>query len=268
VLVEFRWDRRDKHSGETARRVRVSQGWAGADRGFVMLPRIKDEVIVAYLDGDPDQPIIVGRVHNGVSTSPLNLPGDKAISVWRSKSTPGGAGFNEILMDDKSGAERLDMHAQLDHKLVVERDAETVIGRHEKRTVKGNRTVGVVGNQADSVSGNKSIDVTGDLSLHGDNVTIQSEADTKIHAGAYMMLTAATNRDDLTGGNHTINAKALFLKGEDGVQVVGPKVHVFGGEEIHLQVGGSSIHITADKIQIQSSGDVEINGALVKLNCE
>jgi type VI secretion system secreted protein VgrG len=267
VLVEFRWDRRDRHTGETSRRVRVSQGWAGADRGFVMLPRVKDEVVVAYLDGDPDQPLVVGRVHNGVSTSPLNLPGDKAISVWRSKSTPGGAGYNEILMDDKAGAERLDMHAQLDHKLVVERDAETVIGRHEKRTVKGNRTVGVVGNQADSVSGDKSIDVTGDLSLYADNILIQSKADTKIHAGAYMMQTAATNRDDLTGGNHTINAKALFLKGEDGVQVVGPKIHVFGGQEIHLQVGGSSIHITGGGIKIRSGGDVEINGTNVKLNC-
>jgi type VI secretion system secreted protein VgrG len=267
VLVEFRWDRRDQHGGETSRRVRVAQGWAGADRGFVMLPRIKDEVIVDYLDGDPDQPIIVGRVHNGVSTAPLNLPADKAISVWRSKSTPGGAGFNEILMDDKAGAERLDMHAQLDHKLVVERDAETVIGRHETRTVKGNRTVGVVGNQADSVKGNKSISVVGALNIHGKTVDMTSDEKMEIYAGEHMQISCGTNRDDFTTANHAIEADAIFVKGVSGVQVVAPKVHVFGGEEIHLQVGGSSIDITAGGIKIQSSGDIEINGAVVKINC-
>jgi type VI secretion system secreted protein VgrG len=224
-------------------------------------------VIVDYLDGDPDQPIIVGRVHNGVSTAPLNLPADKAISVWRSKSTPGGAGFNEILMDDKAGAERLDMHAQLDHKLVVERDAETVIGRHETRTVKGNRTVGVVGNQADNVKGDKTIDVTGDMVLHGKNVEIDADDELKLYSGGYMRLDCSTNRDDYTSANHAIEAAALFLKGRQGVQVVARQIHVFGGEEIHLQVGGSSIHITDGAIKIQSPGDVEINGGLVKLNC-
>ncbi len=90
VEVEFRWDRRDQHSGGTSRRVRVAQGWAGAGFGFVMLPRVNEEVIIAYLEGDPDQPIIVGRVHNAFVTTPLNLPAEKTVSVWRSRSSPGG----------------------------------------------------------------------------------------------------------------------------------------------------------------------------------
>jgi type VI secretion system secreted protein VgrG len=88
-----------------------------------------------------------------------------------------------------------------------------------------------------------------------------------IHSGAHMQITSDTDRDDWTSANHTIDADALFLKGRSGVQVVGPKIHVFGGEEIHLQVGGSSIYITAGGIKIASPGDVEVNGALVKLNC-
>jgi type VI secretion system secreted protein VgrG len=82
-----------------------------------------------------------------------------------------------------------------------------------------------------------------------------------------MRLDCSTNRDDYTSANHAIEAAALFLKGRQGVQVVARQIHVFGGEEIHLQVGGSSIHITDGAIKIQSPGDVEINGGLVKLNC-
>ena len=268
VEVEFRWDRRDKHVGGICRRVRVSQGWAGADRGFVMLPRIKDEVIVAYLDGDPDQPIIVGRVHNGASVSPLNLPADKAISVWRSKSTPGGAGFNEILMDDAAGAERLTMHAQRDWKQVVERDAETVIGRNETRTVKGNRTLRVLGNQTERVTGDKTIKAGGVLNLQGKTVNLVSDLDMDIHSGAHMQISCDTNRDDTTVGFHTIKANVLFLNGDSVAQVSAPVVRIFGGSEIHLGVGNSTIHITAGGIKITSAGDVEVNGATVKLNCD
>lgn len=267
VLLAFRWDRRDPTAGAPTRRVRVSQGWSGADRGFVTLPRIGDEVLVAYLDGDPCNPIVVGRVHNGASTSPLELPADAAISVWRSKSTPGGNGYNEIRMDDKAGAERLTMHAQRNFQQVVGHDAETVVGRNETRTVKGNRSVRVAGDQADTVEGDKWITAKGALIMTGKAVAMSSDEKMDLYAGGYMRVECRADRDDYTSCNHAIEADALFLKGRSGVQVVGPKVHVFGGEEIHLQVGGSSIHITAGGIKIASSGDVEVNGAIVKLNC-
>jgi type VI secretion system secreted protein VgrG len=267
VLLAFRWDRRDPKSGAPTRRVRVSQGWSGTDRGFITLPRIGDEVLVAYLDGDPANPIVVGRVHNGASTSPLSLPADAAVSVWRSKSTPGGNGFNEIRMDDKAGAERLTMHAQRDFKQVVENDAETVVGRNEKRTVKGNRTLRVVGNQVESVEGDKWITATGALNLHGNTVAMSSDDTMKLWSGGYLNITCRSDRDDYTSCNHAIEADALFIKGRSGVQVVAPKIHLFGGEEIHLQVGGSSIHITAGGIKITSSGNVDVSGALVRLNC-
>jgi type VI secretion system secreted protein VgrG len=105
VQVEFHWDRRGLHVG-TTRRVRVSQSWAGA--GFVRdVLRVGDEVIVTYLDGDPDEPIIVGRVHNAATIRRSSSPAEKTVSVWRSKSSPGGDGFNEIRMEDPHGAERL-----------------------------------------------------------------------------------------------------------------------------------------------------------------
>jgi type VI secretion system secreted protein VgrG len=267
VEVELRWDRRDKHTGGTSRRVRVAQGWAGAGFGFVMLPRVNEEVIVAYLDGDPDEPMIVGRVHNALVTTPLKLPADKAVSVWRSKSTPKSDGYNQILMDDQAGAERLELHAQRDSKQVTERDAETVVGRNEMRTVKGNRALHVVGNQTEKVDGDKDIDATGALDLHGKTVSIVADTTMNLYSGAHLQISCGSDRDDFTTSNHHIDADALFLSGRSGVQVVGPKIHVFGGSEIHLQVGGSSIHLTDGGIKITSSGDVEISGAVVKLNC-
>jgi type VI secretion system secreted protein VgrG len=268
VLIEHPWDRRDAPAGATSRRVRVSQGWAGEGYGFVALPRRGDEVIVAYLDGDPDQPMIVGRVHNAVSTTPLSLPAQKTRSAWRSRSTPGGGGYNEILMDDQAGAEMLSVHAQRDSRHVTERDAETAVGGNETRTVKGNRTQHVMGNQSETVDGDKHIDAGGALDLHGKSVSVASDTTLDLVSAGHMELVCRTNRDDITASNHMVQANVIFLHGDSGVQVVAPKVHVFGGEEIHLQVGGSSIDITAGGIKITSAGDVEVNGGLVKLNCE
>jgi type VI secretion system secreted protein VgrG len=232
VVVAFRWDRRDPRSGEPTRRVRVAQGWAGTDRGFVMLPRIKDEVIVAYLDGDPDQPIIVGRVHNGVSAAPLSLPADKAISVWRSRSTPGGAGYNEILMDDAAGAERLSMHAQRDFGEVIGRNATAVVGNDEERTVNGNQTTTIKGNQTISVSGSKRQGVVGGWSINAQDITVNAK---KITSDA---------EDMDVGAGH------MVLRSDGTIEIVATR--------ILLQTSGSTIDMTA--------GEIVMNAPMIKLN--
>lgn len=139
VKVEFRWDRRDLHEGKPTRFVRVSQGWAGLDYGFVMLPRVNDEVIVAYLDGDPDEPVIVGRLHNAWSVSPLKLPDQKTQSMWKSKTSPGGGGYNEIMMEDKKGQELLRVHAHRDNLVTVGGNQTVDVGGDQKIHVKGLR---------------------------------------------------------------------------------------------------------------------------------
>jgi type VI secretion system secreted protein VgrG len=139
VKVEFRWDRRDLHEGKPTRYVRVSQGWAGLDYGFVMLPRVNEEVIVAYLDGDPDEPVIVGRLHNAFNTSPLKLPDQKTQSMWKSKTSPGGGGYNEIMMEDKKGQELLRVHAHRDNLVTVGGSQTVDVGGNQKIHVKGTR---------------------------------------------------------------------------------------------------------------------------------
>ncbi|MGK3995276.1 type VI secretion system Vgr family protein [Sorangium sp. So ce1024] len=139
VKVEFRWDRRDLHEGNPTRFVRVSQGWAGLDYGMVMLPRVNEEVIIAYLDGDPDEPVIVGRLHNAWSVAPLKLPAEKTRSIWKSKTSPGGEGFNQIMMEDKKGEELLELHAHRDNLVTVGATQTVDVGGDQKVHVAGKR---------------------------------------------------------------------------------------------------------------------------------
>ncbi|WP_437977835.1 type VI secretion system tip protein TssI/VgrG [Sorangium sp. So ce295] len=145
VKVEFRWDRRDLHEGNPTRFVRVSQGWAGLDYGFVMLPRVNEEVIIAYLDGDPDEPVVVGRLHNAWSVAPLKLPAEKTRSIWKSKTSPGGEGFNQIMMEDKKGEELLELHAHRDNLVTA--------GANQTVDVGGDQKVHVAGKREDHVEG-------------------------------------------------------------------------------------------------------------------
>jgi len=140
IKLLFRWDERDQTSGDVTRFVRVSQAWAGAGFGFTMLPRRGDEVVVAYLDGDPDEPIVVGRVHNGTHASPIELPKHKTQSAWKSRSSPGGPGFNEIMMEDLKGSELLRMRAERNSEHHTNHDSSVSVGNNQSVQVKAAQT--------------------------------------------------------------------------------------------------------------------------------
>ena len=95
--------------------IRVSQGWAGKQWGAIYIPRIGQEVIVRFLEGDPDRPIITGRVYNADQTVPYTLPDEQTKSTMKSMSSKGGGGFNEIRFEDKKGSEQVFIHGQKDH---------------------------------------------------------------------------------------------------------------------------------------------------------
>ena len=260
VEVEFRWDRRDQHSGGTSRRVRVAQGWAGAGFGFVMLPRVNEEVIVAYLEGDPDQPIIVGRVHNAFVTSPLSLPAEKTVSVWRSRTSPGGGGFNEVLMDDKAGAERLDVRAERDFTLFAGRNAQTVIRVNHGLKVEGDQAVDVKGDQTTDIVGMLSTTATAGMAFGtSGNLSLSASGD--------ITCVTASDRHDVAIGDDRREAKNIVLTAGEHITLNAPIVELFGQQLIKLTCGASSIEIYSDSIEIKTSGAVSINGSVVKLNC-
>jgi len=143
VRIQFHWDREGKSDEKSSCWIRVSQAWAGSGYGMMNLPRIGQEVLVSFFEGNPDEPVIVGRVYNSRSRVPYALPKNKTRSTWKSDSTPNSDGYNEIMFEDQKGSELVSLRAQRDlEKLVrvdeIERtgkDRTTSIGRNRKTTV-------------------------------------------------------------------------------------------------------------------------------------
>jgi type VI secretion system secreted protein VgrG len=239
VKIEFPWDRRDLRRGNPTRWVRVSQAWAGANLGIVTLPRIGDEVLVSYLGGDPDQPIVTGRAHNAMTRTPLQLPDpDRTLSIWRSR-TIGGDGYNEIFMDDAPGAERLWLRAERHHKLHVKGSSDVLVDGDSNVTVGGDCTVKVA----------KALDVTS-ASFTQETGPHETRSTSTKH----------TARDELV-----LESDSILIEGTSQVRIV------CGGSEITLTPGGvsikgGSITIEGDEVKIAATGVTDIDGALITLN--
>jgi type VI secretion system secreted protein VgrG len=168
VKVQFHWDREGKKNENSSCWIRVSHPWAGQGWGAISIPRIGQEVIVDFLEGDPDQPIITGRVYNAGQMPPFGMPGGAVVSGIKSNSTKGGGGFNEISLNDTKGTELINIHAQFDQQKKVEHDERVnvgndrteSVGHDEKITIGNNRTEKVVADEKITISGNRTEDVT------------------------------------------------------------------------------------------------------------
>lgn len=183
VKVHFYWDRHDQSNENSSCWIRVSQAWAGKNWGSMQIPRIGQEVIVSFLEGDPDRPIITGRVYNAEQTVPYDLPANATQSGMKSRSSKGGtpANFNEIRMEDKKGAEQLYIHAERNQDIVVEQHethsvgltrtqsvglVETVIiGQDRIRAVRRDDILMVGASKTDSISTSYLIEVGENLRL-------------------------------------------------------------------------------------------------------
>jgi type VI secretion system secreted protein VgrG len=141
IIVQFHWDRNKDES----RRVRIGQVWSGKKWGGIFIPRVGMEVIVEFLEGDPDRPLVVGTVYNDDYKPPYDLPGDKNIAGWKSRSTEGGGeqDYNEVIFDDTEGSELIRIHAQ--------KDMETTVENDDSQTVKNDRTITVEGKHDETI---------------------------------------------------------------------------------------------------------------------
>lgn len=176
VKVKFHWDRADANDETTSCWIRVSQGWAGQNWGQVHLPRIGHEVIVDFLEGDPDRPIVTGRVYNAKNMHPYALPDNKTQSGIKSNSSKGGSGSNEIRFEDKKGAEEIFVNAEHDLNAIVENNEtrkvgekgtgnrKTEIKNDETLTVGANKTTTVKGNFDETIKGTETRTVNGNVS--------------------------------------------------------------------------------------------------------
>ncbi|WP_437671184.1 type VI secretion system Vgr family protein [Sorangium sp. So ce131] len=253
VRVQFKWDREDV--GCTTRMVRVSQAWAGGGYGFFALPRVGDEVIIAYLDGDPDEPLIVGRVHNNKRPVPVNPTGNtRTVSTWRSQSLKDPQGFNEVLMDDATGKERLELHAQRDFRSVVEHDSTAVVKNDDKRSVEHDRFDKV--KQVYTIHAGSLNIACGPYQLSTSK--IKASATGTIHLEADEPLTAKAPAIELDGGS------SIVLK--SGQVIIDTDAIVLQAGASSIEIGASGVTIKGPQVTIEGSGVVDIDGGLITLN--
>jgi type VI secretion system secreted protein VgrG len=174
VKVQFHWDREGKRDENSSCWIRVSQNWAGKRFGTMFLPRVNQEVLVEFLEGDPDSPIITGRVYNGDQMPPYELPAEQTKSTIRSGSSKGGGGFNEVRFDDKKGAEQLFFHAQRDLDFVVKHDARELTEGDTHVIVQKSRLEHVKEETHLKVGGHRIEEIGGTLVLRAAKLIVES----------------------------------------------------------------------------------------------
>jgi type VI secretion system secreted protein VgrG len=262
VKLQFHWDRLGKKDNTSSCWVRVASPWAGNGFGMISLPRLGQEVVVDFLEGDPDQPLVTGRVYNAAQVPPYALPDNASVSTVKSRSVKGATdAFNELRFEDKAGKEYVLFHAQKDRLDFIEETLKSQIGKDEHRSVKGNRK--------EKVEGEHHVSVTKDVKHKFDGkYNVTAGKDILFDGGGLFSLKAAKDITAESGASISLkSATAMHLKigsnlGAEGGQNVhikaGMNVVIEGGMQISIKAGGSSIVLGPD--------GVSITGMMVKIN--
>jgi type VI secretion system secreted protein VgrG len=284
VKLEFHWDRQSPGDETSSCWVRVAQIWGGSNFGGIHVPRIGQEVLVEFLEGDPDRPIVTGRVYNADNMPPYELPTNQTQSGIKSRSSKGGtpSNFNEIRFEDKLGQEELFLHA--------EKTQTTKVKGSQSISVDGSRSISVGGDQSTTVTksetqtyeDSRTMDValTNSDTIHGPHTGTYLTGRTLVVSGADDLLTVATNRtatiasayDIIAGGKYQVTngANVILLEGAGAAMTNGKCTVAFDGGDATLEAPGK-IQITAGaeislacgaaSVVIKSDGTIEISGA-------
>ncbi|KHS82012.1 MULTISPECIES: type VI secretion system tip protein VgrG [Pectobacterium] len=211
IKLQFPWDRYGASDDQSSCWVRVSQGWAGGQYGLIAIPRIGHEVIVSFLEGDPDQPIVTGRTFHATNPSPYPLPANKTRTSLRT-STHKGAGFNELRFEDQSGQEEVFIHAQKDMNTVVLNNRSTTVTADHTESVGGNQAVSVVKDQSTEIQGQQSIAVTKNRNtVVDDNDSLQVKNNIAIQSQKGDILIATDKGFIGIGADGVINIKGTHI---------------------------------------------------------
>jgi type VI secretion system secreted protein VgrG len=242
VRVQFHWDREGSRDEKSSCWIHVNQPWGGAGYGGTNLPRIGQEVIVDFLGGDPDRPVITGRVYTNLQTTPYTLPANKTQSGWKSNTSPSNGGYNEMMFEDKQGQELLRMHAQKDMASRVNHDQSLSVGRNRSDSVQSNDSETVGGNQAHNVDGNKSSTVgqNESQSILG-NLTSMTGMDRVLQTiGSSVSQAASHSISSDQGTTLTVGSSVIHI-GPDCIVIQSPKVLLNPGASAASQaaLGGS-----------------------------
>ena len=200
VKVWFVWDREHQQGDDSSVWIRVARDWAGSGFGSFFTPRIGMEVVVEFIDGDPDQPLITRCIHNGDNPPPVSLPASKTQSTIRTRSSPGGGGYNELRFEDAAGNEEIFVHAQRDLREEIGHDHATHVGADQRNTVDANQSERVRANQTLHVDGNRTKTIGGD-----EKVSVDGERTSSVGADEYLKVVGKTTH------HHRANLEAWIV---------------------------------------------------------
>lgn len=244
VKVQFHWDRYGKSDENSSCWVRVSQLWAGKGWGGMALPRIGQEVIVGFLEGDPDWPIITGRVYNADQPPPYSLPDQQTITTIISRSTPNGTkdNYNELRFDDRKGDEHVWMQAEKDYYYLIKNDSLGWVKNEYHLKIDQGRFEETGGDRQDKSKGDYNAEVTGDYSLKvGQNHQHKVGQGYNIDSGTAVHLKAGTTLVIEAGVSISLKASGSFVNiGPSGVDISGPMVKINSGGSAGSGAGTST----------------------------
>ena len=295
VTVKFHWDRHGEANENSSCWVRVSQAWAGKTWGGIHIPRIGQEVIVEFLEGDPDRPIITGRVYNADQVVPYELPANKTQSGIKSRSTKEGTpeNFNELRFEDKKGSEEIYIHAEKDKKVMVENDRTEEVGHDESISIGNDRTESVGNNESISITKDRTEDVGKNESVtigenrttdvgKNDQLTIAEKHTVSVGkdqsievsgnrtktVGKDETVTISGNRqEDITKNSKITVGKAFALEATDEISLTSGSASITLKKDGTIQIKGKDVTVEGSgKINVKASSDVIIKGSKIAQN--
>jgi type VI secretion system secreted protein VgrG len=277
IKVQFHWDRYGKNDENSSCWVRVAQVWAGKQWGAMFIPRVGQEVLVDFLEGDPDRPIVTGGVYNADQMPPYALPENQTQSGLKTRSTKAGdeKSFNELRFEDKKGAEQIYFHAEKDFERVVENNDSLKVGFEKKD--KGDQSIAVFNNRTLSVGDDAASDGSETVTIKKNRTATLKEGDesltvkmgdrtVKLDQGNDSLTLAQGNRTvKLDGGNDSLT----LTQGNRTVKLTAGKCTIEAGQGITLKVGANSIEITQQGItikglqtQVQGTAQLTLSGPM------
>jgi type VI secretion system secreted protein VgrG len=242
VKVQFHWDRLGADDENSSCWLRVAQGWAGKGWGAMSVPRIGMEVIVSFLEGDPDRPLVTGCVYNSDAMPPYALPAEQTKSTIKTNSSQGGEGFNELRFEDKKGSEEVFMHAERDFNRVVKNDDTLKVGF--ETAAKGDQTVGIKNDQTLEVGNDQAITVTRDQA-------VKIDGKQAVKVGTTIVIEAGTSIE-LKVGSSSIKIEAAKIT------IKSVEIEIASDANMKLKAGAM--------MEAKAGAIMTLEGAMVKIN--
>lgn len=293
VRVKFNWDRYNPANQDSSCWIRVAQAWAGPGFGNLAIPRVGQEVIVDFLNGDPDQPIIMGRTYHQENRSPGSLPGTKTQMTIRSK-TYKGSGYNELMFEDATGKERVYIHAQKNMNTEVLHNRTTDVTNNHAETIGNNQVIAVANNQIQTIGANQvetvgsnqvikvgsnQVETVGIVRALNVGVMYQTTVGAIMNTSVAMMQSSQVglHKSLMVGMGYSVNVgdNVTFSAGKTRSDSAGQTAIYSAGEHLELRCGKARLVMTKDgaiylngtKIDLEGAESVNGDALTINWNC-